>query len=87
MARDTQASGGDVDRDSVQQSLHARAEEKIRQETGAEPINMERGSEGMNMAKGSEGARLQSAAEQYDRARKGMQKAGGQDGDPEDKWM
>ena len=75
IARDTKASGGEIDRDQIEKDLHARAEQKIKEQTGHEPSNMQRGTEGMNMEKGSEAARLQSAAEQYDLAREGRQKA------------
>jgi len=71
-------SGGEVDRDALQESLDARAQHAIRKETGAEPAGEGKGSEGMNMKKGSEAARLQSAAEQYDQARDGVMDGGGE---------
>lgn len=65
VAREVQPSGGDVDRDAIEESLQARADAKIEQEADAEG----------NLSKGSESSRLRSAAEQYDQARKGQQAA------------
>ena len=70
IARDTDPSGGEVDRDKIQEALHARAEAKIQEHTGIHPND-----EPNNIQKGSEAARLQSAAEQYDLAREGKQAA------------
>ncbi|KAK5163409.1 uncharacterized protein LTR77_010782 [Saxophila tyrrhenica] len=69
LAREVPKAGGEVDRDAVQESLHARAQEAIEKQTGGDPMPKGKGSSEMNMEKGSEAARLQSAAEQYDQAR------------------
>ena len=53
-----------MDRDAIQESLHARAQEKIDAQYGGNAEAKD---------KGSESARLQSAAEQYDLAREGKQ--------------
>ncbi|XXH00779.1 AdoMet-dependent rRNA methyltransferase spb1 [Hypoxylon texense] len=56
---------GPVDRDTIQQSLHALAEAKTKQQFGEDPERV---------AAGSEASRLQSAAEQYDLAHEGKQR-------------
>lgn len=78
LSRDVPPSGGEVDRDQLQASLHQRAQEQIKKETGTNPAEAGKGAEGMNMKKGSEAARLQSAAEQYDQAREGKMDGGGE---------
>jgi hypothetical protein len=56
-----------VDRDTIQQSLYARANAKSERQTGGEPFNLK---------KGSEASQFQSAAEQYDLAREVKYSAG-----------
>lgn len=65
---------GPVDRDAIQESLHARAEAKTKEQFGEDP---------QRVAPGSEASRLQSAAEQYDITHEGTQRKMGHNRGPD----